>query len=85
MKMVDDILVRHDPMGLIKAGAPADEYEWEAVKIVQNLISDWRIDKVSLTDVEYWCHDVFETQFNTRLVKTIVWRDIAREILEVYE
>ena len=85
MRLVSSILVRYDPMGLIKDGAPPDEYEHEAVNIVRNIARDWRIDEVSLTDVEYWCFDVFEEQFGSRLAKPIVWGDIAREILEAFK
>lgn len=83
MQKTNDVLVKYDPIGLISAGAPIDEYESEAVMIVQNLVSDWRIDSLSIKDIIFWCQDVFEDQFSPGIAGNVNWEPIAKEILEI--
>lgn len=85
MKLVSMILIKHDPMSLISASAPADEYESEAVRIVQGIATDWRIDSPSIENVEAWCQDVFEDQFSPDLIKHINWKPIVDEIFKVFQ
>lgn len=79
MKMVSDILAKHDPMHLIATGAPVDEYDNEAVLIVQKLQEEGKINE---TDAAYWCGEIFNEQFGHEIAYTIIWDDISREIFE---
>jgi len=81
IKMVNDVLVKHDPMGLISAGAPLDEYEYEAVEIVRGLKS-W--SGASQEGIHQWCKHIFEEQFSAETTKSIAWEPIVKDIFEVF-
>lgn len=82
MKMTADILAKYDPMHLISAGAPVDEYESEAISIIQNLTAEGR---PSHADIYYWCEEVFEELFAPASIGNIDWEPIVKEIFEVFQ
>ncbi len=62
-----EILVKHDPMGLIKMGAPEDEYDGEAERIV----ADLGLTEDSKAGIEGLVRNVFVSQFDANLARGI--------------
>lgn len=57
---IENILVKYDPMGLIRMGAPLDEYNLEARLIFEN------IDKIySVEKIQQLVYDIFRQSFGT--------------------
>ena len=74
-----DLMARHDPIGLVKIGAPDDEYSPEVERILPRLG-----DAGSVEDLERIIHEVFVLMFDERLARTPQhYRDIALEIWEI--
>ena len=79
MKMTADILAKYDPMGLISAGAPQDEYEHEAVNIVLAILP------IPIEgDIVLHCRGVFRTCFAGVMNEKFDWTPVAKEILKVF-
>src|SRR3990172_5581712 len=76
IQAVSNILVKHDPAGLIKIGAPLDEYEGEAVQIGVKLKCN--MDVAAIADLCCW---VFTDMMGE--IK-IDWTSVAEEILALY-
>ena len=57
------ILAKHDPIGLIKMGAPPDEYKYEA-RLILPLLA---IDNVNIAQE---ARRVFSSQFDTAVSRT---------------
>ena len=55
---IEQLLFRHDPMGLVALGAPSDEYESEAETIAPRLA-----DVTSAEDVRRVLHEEFVSWF----------------------
>jgi hypothetical protein len=56
---IEQILVRHDPIGLIKMGAPQDEYDSEAQMICERTTKHFSREKIHQI-----IHEVFVHQFD---------------------
>jgi hypothetical protein len=81
MKMVADILAKYDPMHLISAGAPIDEYEHEAARIVISVLPN-----PYLVDINIHCRGIFREAFNPNLMDPDYdWTPVAKEILQVHQ
>lgn len=70
-----------DPEGLLKMGAPLDEYESEIEMIVG---SEYRIKET--VDVEYVIKEIFSSQFNgiSCVEKSGVPKQVACDIFKVF-
>lgn len=81
MMMVSDILAKYDPMNLISAGAPINEYEHEAAKIVISILPN-----PYLVDINIHCRGIFREAFNPDLMdEDYDWDPVAKEILQVHQ
>jgi hypothetical protein len=58
VKEIEQVLAHHDPVCLIKMGAPVDEYQQEAVLIFQQINSLMSVGQIQ--DIAY---QVFVSQF----------------------
>jgi hypothetical protein len=91
---LSELLYRHDPVRLRSCGAPEDEYEPEAARILpelERLVREGRTDPGSIREVVY---AVFEQMFNRSpqnpafysgvcgRITDPVYSDIASEIAE---
>jgi hypothetical protein len=56
---IEQILIKYDPVGLIKIGAPSDEYDSEA-----QLIFEYTTKHFSLEKIQQIVYDVFVKQFS---------------------
>jgi len=76
VRSVDAILKAHDPLDLLKSGAPSDEYEGEARAIVSRLAhcKDGKACRDALANV-------FEESFGLNNKSAEVYALMAREIL----
>jgi len=88
MKLVSYILAKHDPMHLISEGAPDEEYEHEAARIVLELSEQserfWYCDRTQiLGDIITHCQGIFRTSFSETISETYDWTPIAEEIMAV--
>jgi hypothetical protein len=73
------LFARHDPIGLVKIGAPNDEYSPEVERILPRLG-----EAHSVEDLERIVHEVFVSMFDERLAKSPEhYRDIALEAWEI--
>lgn len=75
---IRDIIIRYDPMDLIKAGAPVDEYDMEVGKILPRLKECLDVDDVNSVMIEIFRDCFNETNFP-------YMSNIAREVFEVYQ
>jgi len=93
MRQVSDVLVKHDPEGLIKLGAPSDEYESEAVDIANALTSNIPATPERCTAI---CKDIWIASFSAvrsdfdkklahRVNEKMNWEPIAAEISEIFK
>ena len=57
---IEQILQNHDPVALIKHGAPKDEYDHEALMIYERINRYCSIEKIQLI-----IYEVFVTQFGS--------------------
>ena len=86
--MVSDLLMRYDPEGLIALGAPSDEYEYEAVMIVQKLRGECPPGRNPTADdiLNFYadiCRGVFEAAFSTPHAE-FDWKPVAKEVIEIH-
>lgn len=76
---IEAILFRHDPQGLIGAGAPSDEYEFEAEMVFEAIAN--HNDLVGVERLMDILHAVFVLQFDAALAgERESYRTIAEEI-----
>jgi hypothetical protein len=59
LEQIEAILVKHDPVGLIKIGAPRDEYSSEAQIIYERTHQHFALEKIHVI-----IYDVFINQFS---------------------
>ena len=74
---VKAILDRIDPIGLLAMGSPEDEYEEEALDIVQHLSKC-----TDLSDIKSLVESVFAKAFDQRMDESLSL-DIARRIYQI--
>jgi len=55
-KAVQKVINRHDPMGLIAEGAPADEYEYQQAAIMRKLPACKSIHRLQAMIHDEFCH-----------------------------
>lgn len=88
MTLVADFLRQLDPEGLHRMGAPRDEYEHEAVMIVQRIDAVRRGSRLKSPlqhdTVRAICHGVFVEMFgNVTVTKPGTFANLARDIIDV--
>ena len=88
MKLVSDILAKHDPMKLISSGAPLDEYEYEAVELVRLLSLSKEMLEFDPTYLQRYtpvstCRSLFRESFDGVMNEAYNWEPVVKEILEV--
>jgi hypothetical protein len=57
---IEIILAQHDPVALIKMGAPLDEYSSEAQMIFDNLDESFSVEKI-----QHLVYDIFKKSFGS--------------------
>ena len=62
IELINQILIEHDPEGLIKLGAPIDEYRSESERIYNRIITENRINIIDYTSAVVF---VFAEAFST--------------------
>lgn len=73
------LFARHDPIGLVRIGAPDDEYSPEVKRILPRLE-----EAHSVEDLERIIHEVFVSMFDERLARYPEhYRDVALEAWEI--
>lgn len=59
LEQIEAVLIKHDPVGLIKIGAPSDEYLSEAQMIYERTTRHFALEKIHIV-----IYDVFINQFS---------------------
>jgi hypothetical protein len=59
LEQIEQVLVTHDPIGLIKIGASADEYSSEAKMIYERTAKHFALEKIHII-----IYDIFINQFS---------------------
>jgi hypothetical protein len=73
------LFARHDPVGLVKIGAPDDEYSPEVERILARMG-----EAHSVEDLGRIIHEVFISMFDERLARSPEhYRDIALEAWDI--
>jgi hypothetical protein len=80
VRSVDALLRQHDPMDLLNAGAPSDEYEPEAHAIAGRLTKCADVESCRLAVA-----DVFDQQFGASDRSPEQYLDLARELFALKE
>lgn len=60
-ELIREVLNKHDPIGLLRMGAPLDEYDLEAKGIAAYLVAE---DNMTATDYAILAHFVFVRYFD---------------------
>lgn len=85
-----DILNKHDPMGLLKTGAPKDEYDYEALLIFEHIERlNNQINKIFSFD---WYSNItfaaFVVAFGRKNIPDFrdeIWDNIGKDLKELHE
>lgn len=83
MHKTSDLLIKYDPEGLIKIGAPKDEYEHEAVEIIQGLTRKHLED---VRSVALLCRHIFKKSFGEAFSgQNYDWLPLATDVKALHE